>query len=147
MAAGVAALRGRGAAYFIHCGDVGGEDVLDSLAGLPSAFVFGNTDFDRASLTRYAQDLGITCYGHAGDLELAGKRIALLHGDDDRLKRRLLDAQQHDYQLQGHTHVPQDDRVGRTRVINPGALHRAKVKTVALLDTDADTVSFITIDA
>jgi hypothetical protein len=31
-------------------------------------------------------------------------------------------------------------------VINPGALHRAKVKTVALLDTDADTVIFITIE-
>ena len=147
MAAGLAALRGRGAAFFIHCGDVGSENVLDHLAGLPSAFIFGNTDFDRVSLTQYAQDRGITCYGNAGDLELDGKRFALLHGDDERVKRRILDAQQHDYLLQGHTHVPLDYRVGRTRVINPGALHRAKTKTVALLDTSADSVSFITVDA
>ena len=147
MAAAVAALRGCGAAFFIHCGDVGSEDVLDHLAGLPSAFIFGNTDFDRMSLTQYAQDRGITCYGNTGDLEIDGKRFALLHGDDERLKRRILDAQQHDYLLQGHTHVPHDDRVGRTRVINPGALHRAKVKTVALLDTASDSVSFITINA
>jgi len=146
MAAGVAALRDRGAEFFIHCGDVGSEEVLDHLAGTRAAFVFGNTDFDRASLTRYAEDLNITCYGNAGDFELDGKRFALLHGDDERLKRRILDAQQHDYLLQGHTHIPLDERVGRTRVINPGALHRAKVKTVALLDTKADIVSFLTID-
>ena len=147
MAAGVAALRGRGAEYFIHCGDVGSETVLDHLGGLASAFIFGNCDFDRVSLTQYAQNLGITCYGNCGDLELAGKRFAVLHGDDERHKRRLLDAQQHDYFLQGHTHVAHDERVGRTHVINPGALHRAKVKSVALLDTNTDIVTFLTIMA
>jgi hypothetical protein len=30
-------------------------------------------------------------------------------------------------------------------VINPGALHRAREKTVATLDTDTDIVRFITI--
>jgi predicted phosphodiesterase len=47
-------------------------------------------------------------------------------------------AQEHDYLLQGHTHVRLDECVGRTRIINPGALHRAAVKTVVTLDTRAD---------
>ena len=58
----------------------------------------------------------------------------MIHGDDAALKRRLILGQQHDYLLQGHTHVPHDQRIGRTRLINPGALHRARTKTVATLD-------------
>jgi uncharacterized protein len=144
-AAGIAALREAGAAYFLHCGDVGGEGVLDLLAGLPAAFVWGNTDWDRASLQRYAADLGIQCFGNAGELELDGKRIAITHGDDARAVRRILDGHDHDYLFLGHSHVRADARSGRVRVINPGALHRTKEKTVATLDTSTDLLRFITI--
>ncbi|MGB7160476.1 MAG: metallophosphoesterase family protein [Tepidisphaeraceae bacterium] len=146
-AAGIAALREAGAAYFLHCGDVGGEGVLDGLAGLPAAFVWGNTDWDRASLQRYAADLGIQCFGAFGELELGGKQIAITHGDDDRAVRRVLAEQRHDYLFLGHSHVRADARTGRVRVINPGALHRAKEKTVATLDTSTDLLRFITIRA
>ena len=37
-------------------------------------------------------------------------------------------------ELEGLLHQVRDDRVGRTRVINPGALHRARPKTFAVLD-------------
>jgi len=47
--------------------------------------------------------------------------------------------------LQGHTHVRQDLRVSKMRIINPGALHRANPKTVALLDTSADSLEFLEI--
>ena len=143
MAAAVALLRGRGAEFFIHCGDVGSARVLDHLAGLPGCFVWGNCDWDRASLQRYASDIDVACHGPFGDLTLDGKRIAVVHGDDHVLKRRLLTGQRHDYLLQGHTHVREDTRVGRTRVINPGALHRANPKTAALLDTESDKLEFV----
>ena len=142
MAAAVEVLRSSGARFIIHCGDVGSEHILDYLAGLPSAFVWGNNDWDRLALQRYAQDLGITCYGSFGEFELGGKRFALFHGDDFKLKQRLLAEQRHDYLLQGHTHVAADARVGRVRCINPGALYRAKRKTVALLDTETDALTF-----
>ena len=141
MAAGLRALQQGGATFFIHCGDIGGEACVDLLAGLPSAFVFGNTDFDRAGLARYAASIDVACYGNFGDLELDGKRFAVLHGDDARLKQRLLTAQEHDYLFQGHTHIRADQRVGRTRIINPGALHRAAVKTVVTLNTATDKVT------
>ena len=147
MAAGMALLRARGAEFFIHCGDVGSERVLDHLAGVPAAFVFGNTDWDRAALTRYAKSIGVPCHNALADLDLGGKKFAVTHGDDFKLKQRLLTEQRHDYLLQGHTHLRADERVGRTRIINPGALHRAKEKTVALLDTASDRLSFLVVNA
>ena len=146
MAAAMAVLSGQNAEFFIHCGDVGGERVIDQLAGKPSAFVWGNNDFDRPTLAQYAQSLGISCLDEFGDLTLAGKRFAILHGDDSRLREQLLLEQRHDYMLQGHTHIRQDQRVGAIRMINPGALFRAAKKTVAVLDTATDRLSFLAVN-
>ena len=141
----IALLQKHRAEFFIHCGDVGSEQVLDQLAGLKAAFVFGNCDWDRDGLERYAGNIGVACHGAFADLELAGKRFAVMHGDDPHFRERLLIAQSHDYLLQGHTHVRLDERVGRTRVINPGALFRARQKTVATLDTATDQLSFLVV--
>src|SRR5690349_2039081 len=85
-AAAMRLLRGAGCAFFIHCGDVGGERVLDCLAGdAPAVFVWGNNDFAEPELLRYAERLGLQCLGRFGELTLGGKRIAVTHGDDPRL--------------------------------------------------------------
>jgi len=51
--------------------------------------------------------LGLAC--SAGQFLLSagtpGKRFALIHGDNPAQKSKILEAQQHDYLLQGHTHV------------------------------------------
>jgi putative phosphoesterase len=145
MGLAVGTLRGRGAEFFVHCGDVCEPRLLDHLAGLPSAFVWGNCDWDRMALQRYGEGLEVPCYGAFGDLELGGKRVAVTHGDDRVRMAHVLQAQEHDYLLHGHTHVRRDERVGKVRVINPGALHRAAQKTVALLDTATDKLEFIAI--
>lgn len=145
MAAAVQLLQARGAEYFIHCGDVGSPAVLDYLAGHKACFVWGNCDWDRIGLQRYAKSIEIDCFGAFGELELDGRKLAVIHGDDPALKRRLLSEQKHDYLLQGHTHVKQDARIGKMRLINPGALHRANPKTVALLDTASDLLEFLEI--
>jgi hypothetical protein len=145
MAAGVAALASRGAEFFIHCGDVGSTRILDYLAGLRSAFVWGNCDYDRPALAHYGQLIGVSCYAGFADLELGGKMVAVIHGDDHKLRQQLLAEQRHDYLLQGHTHVREDKMVGRVRVINPGALHRANPRSVALLDTAADRLEFLSV--
>jgi putative phosphoesterase len=133
------------AEYLIHCGDVGGQDVLDALAGHPSMFVFGNNDYDSDELIKYAKILGIACGGTHGKLAFAGKRAAVTHGDDGRLVRRLIQEQQIDYLFLGHTHEKLDRREGKVRIINPGALYRATVKTVAVLDTQSDELKFLNI--
>jgi len=143
MAAAMAVLREGGAEFYIHCGDVGGRGVLDHLAGVPAAFVWGNNDWDRPDLERYAARLGIACHGSLAELDLGGKSIAVIHGDDLRLKQSLLASKKYDYLLHGHTHVRSDERIEMTRVINPGALYRAREKTVAILDTAADRLTFL----
>lgn len=138
LAAALRQLKSRGAEHFIHCGDVGEQNVLDQFAGLSLTFIWGNNDWDVAGLEDYAATLGLSCGGRFADLALGGKTVAVIHGDDAALKRKILDEQRHDYLLLGHTHQFEDTRVGRTRIINPGALYRARFKTVALLDTRSD---------
>jgi uncharacterized protein len=137
-AAAIALLRRAGAEFYIHCGDVGGQRVLDQLAGLPAALVWGNNDFDRPALARYGERLGIDCHDRLAELELGGKKFAVTHGDDGGLVQLLLAQQRHDYLLFGHSHELHDSREGRVRLINPGALYRARRKTVVLLETATD---------
>jgi putative phosphoesterase len=141
----VQTLQQGGAQYLIHCGDVGREDILDLLVGVGegAAFVFGNNDYDRDELARYAKSIGITCLGVFGTVELGGKRIAVTHGDHRRYVSEVLEEQAHDYLLLGHTHVPRDQRLGKIRVINPGALHRAVIRSVALLDLEKDRLELV----
>ncbi len=147
MARGVATLQARGAGFFIHCGDVCSPEMLDHLVGLPSAFVFGNCDWDRGGLQRYADSVGVACHGSFADLELGGKAIAVVHGDDSTRLVQALESRKYDYLFHGHTHIRRDTRVGKTRIINPGALFRATEKSVALLDTETDRLEFIIIPA
>ena len=145
MGEAVRVLLARGAEYFIHCGDVCTPNLLDHLSGLASAFVWGNCDWDRMGLQRYGESIGVPCYGAFASLELGGKQVAVLHGDDRQRMEGVLKAQEHDYLFHGHTHVKRDERVGRTRIVNPGALYRATEKTVALLDTEKDLLEYIRI--
>jgi len=57
--------------------------------------------------------------------------------------RRLIREQQIDYLFLGHTHETLHQHEGKVYVINPGALYRASVKSVAVLDTETDEVRFI----
>jgi len=79
------------------------------------------------------------------DVVLDGKRVAVIHGDDGKLLQRLILSQDYDYVLHGHTHQKREVKSGRTRVINPGALHRAAEKTVALLDVGTGFVEFLVV--
>ena len=136
-------LQRKAAAYVIHCGDVGGPRVLDLLVGIPSAFVWGNCDYDRYDLKQYAGIVGVACYGAMGRLTLGGKDIRFLHGDDYRQMRSIIEAQDCDFVFSGHTHHAKVEDVGRIRTVNPGALSRAQTKTVALVDTDGGDVEFL----
>jgi putative phosphoesterase len=135
------------AEYLVHCGDVGGTDVLDALAGHPAMFVFGNNDFDHSELTQHARILGIASGGTHGRLSFNGKLAVVTHGDDLNLIRKLTREQQIDYLFLGHSHETLDQHQGKIHIINPGALYRAAVKTVAVLDTVTDLVRFIPVPA
>ena len=146
MAAAVATLRDRGADLIVHCGDVGGRQVLDELKSIDAAFVWGDRDQDRMGLLRHARTLNVVCFGVLGELDLDGKRAVLVHGDDKKLVGRLLDEQQYDYLLSGHDSAGEDRKVGRTRVINPGWLTGGPSQNCALVSTTSDEVKFLTVE-
>jgi predicted phosphodiesterase len=104
--------------------------------------VFGNCDWDAADLGDYARHLGVTVDHPAGRLTLDGLTLAFTHGDDPLLMQRAI-ADRVTYLFHGHTHRTRDETVGSTRVINPGALHRAAQYTVALLDTATGRLEFV----
>jgi putative phosphoesterase len=139
-------LRDGGAELILHAGDVGGESIIDLLVGLNAHFVWGNTDWDRAALGRYAASLGVTCHDDIARLTLAEKRIILTHGDDGRLIRQVLAGRQADILITGHTHVPHDLVENNVRCINPGAVYRAARKQVALLDLPEGTLTALPLD-
>jgi putative phosphoesterase len=142
----------------IHLGDVGSLEVIDELlVPMPGnadnkpievRLVFGNVDWDRDSMAQYATGLGLTVADPVGHfpLDAAGKRkLIFLHGDDALAMTAALAANPA-YLCHGHSHRPRDERSGATRIINPGALFRAQSYTVAVLDTDTDTLKFLPVE-
>jgi putative phosphoesterase len=132
---------------YLHAGDLVAVDMLIHFSGLPFHFVFGNNEYDHAGLRSRAKALDLFCHGQLADLTFEGKRLAMLHGHDAGLFQKLIASGQYDYIVHGHTHVRRDERVGKTRVINPGALQRARSKSVALLDPAADALTFLQLPA
>ncbi len=146
-------LRQVGAEALVHCGDVGGAEILDQLAGWRAWIQWGNTDPADDTLVAHAESLGLSVAREAPlRLDLAGHHFAVFHGHEPAFLRLLgrkpaggagrAGLEGCDYVLCGHQHVASDARVGRWRVINPGALHRAEVYTVATLDLSADDLKF-----
>lgn len=141
--AAVALLRDHGAEMLIHLGDVGTIQALEALTALPARVVFGNCD-DIDTLSIAAARLGIAVDHPAGRIDIDGKSIVFTHGHiESHMHQAIEDAAT--YLLHGHTHVARDDRFGRTRIINPGALHRAARYTAALLDPARDALEFLEI--
>lgn len=143
--AAVRLLEQLGAVHLVHCGDLCGEQVLDELAGHRCTFVWGNCDLPGPTLRRYVQRLGLPWPEAPVILEFDGKRIAVFHGHE-RMFAAAADRDDLDYVLYGHTHKYADRRIGRIRFINPGALYRARIKTVALLNLKTDQLEFLRLE-
>jgi len=144
--AALAVLKTAQSEFYIHCGDVGGVPILDLLAGLPLAFVWGNTDYYRDELTSYAKGIGLQCHGDLADLELDGRHIAVTHGDESLILKKIIAGGRHEYLMHGHTHVARDQKIHGLRYINPGAVHRSPRPSVAVLDTRSEILRFLPIE-
>jgi putative phosphoesterase len=116
----------------IHCGDVG-PGVVPLLKGLQTHFVHGNVD-DPDRLRKVITDPDHTLHEHVGTLEIEGRRVAFLHGDDVKLLRHTIHSGHWDLVCHGHTHVFSRSFEGRTLVLNPGALSRTSHPSLAVVD-------------
>ncbi len=118
----------------LHCGDIESAETVAAFQLIPTHFVFGNWDKDRAKLTSAIKAIGGTAHESFGALELSGKRVAWVHSHERHQLYQLEHCDYFDYVFYGHTHVREQHRTGKTLVANPGALFRANPKTCIVLD-------------
>jgi hypothetical protein len=137
----------------VHCGDLVGVESVALLAQAgPAAYaVAGNMDRDVAPLADAAAAGGVAFSGEVVEIALAdGEMLVATHGNDRRLLAELIAERRFRYVCHGHTHRRRDDRIDGVRIINPGALSHPKeppFPSAAVLDTDADLIEWLKIEA
>ncbi len=142
----LAELRERDITTVLHCGDIDDPETVELFRGFTTHFVFGNCDIDKDALRAAMDDIGATLHDHFGNVELEGVKLAFLHGDNTSLMRDVERSGYYDFLFYGHTHQAEEHRSGPTRVINPGALHRARPKTFIVLDLGSREVEEVTVE-
>lgn len=143
----VARFRAEGVRTLLHAGDITGPHVLRALAGFDVWVSQGNMDRGTGLATIVEQLFGPGRMAQVHYLTLDGQRIALLHGDDRALLELLSRSGGYAYVIHGHTHTPRDEYIGRTRVINPGALGGSgwRPRSCAILDLKTGGLEYLRI--
>ncbi len=125
----------------IHCGDLCAPSILISTLAPnfdgPIHMVFGNVE-DRDLTPQKAADFShVTHYGDQAEVEIDTKKIAFVHFPDKA--KELAQSGNYDLVFYGHNHKPWEEKVGETRLINPGTLGGLFQKaTFAVYDTETD---------
>jgi putative phosphoesterase len=157
------ALRRRRIDLALHCGDIQSIETVRLFGDFPTHFVLGNWDGDwiagvncglaprspdgrkrdSSRLRRAIEGIGGTLHEPWGELELEGRKVAWVHGNDRALLRDLERSGCYDYLFYGHTHVAERHRTGRTLVVNPGAMFKVHPMRFALLDSVSGEVESV----
>ena len=124
----------------LHAGDIISPFTVAAFSKLDADiyFVFGNNDGDRLLLKQKFDEIEAQCCGDFGDLEIDGKRIALLHGIYEPPVNALAESGDFDIVVRGHTHHAGVTEINETLLINPGETAGVLTgkRTVALLDPE-----------
>src|SRR5579872_3969440 len=142
----LAEIKARGVTTVLHCGDIEDPETITLFEGFDAHFVLGNCDWEPEAIRSAIHELGGTLHEGFGHLELAGRKIAFLHGHEQSRMREIENSGHFDYLFYGHTHVAKEHVTGPTRVINPGALHRAKPKTFVIVDLASGGVESVVVE-
>jgi putative phosphoesterase len=129
----------------LHCGDVCGPDVIRPLTGLDGWVAQGNMD-RQLGLAQVVE--GTLGHGRLAWLQrptLDGYLVAMIHGDNEEVLGNLITSGQYAYVFYGHTHRRRDQTIGRTRVINPGALggRRWQSRSFCILNLKTGEARFV----
>lgn len=145
MKKAVKIFKGRNIEFGVHCGDIISPPMLEHFKGLKMKFVFGNNDGERNGLNNKAKELGFEEIKDEKEFEYKGRRFYVYHGTKSGTLEAAIKSNKYDYVLTGHTHIKRDEKTGKTRIINPGALFRIYPYTVALLDVEKDKLESVEI--
>jgi putative phosphoesterase len=129
----------------LHCGDLSGPAAVEAMSGFDTWIARGNVDHHPELEPTVQEALGNGRLAERHRLGLEGRSALLVHGHREAELRRVISAGEYAYVFHGHTHRRRDEPVGRTRVINPGALGgmRWQQRSFCILDLESDRVKFI----
>jgi len=125
----------------LHAGDYVAPFVIPRFKELKSRLigVFGNNDGDHELLKkRFSENENLELHDNFAEVEVEDMKIALLHGSDRDLLKALVNSENFDFVVHGHTHNVEIYRKGKTLVVNPGEVcgYLTGKATIALLDAE-----------
>ena len=143
----LAILKAEGIDVLLHCGDLCTPATLEALATFDVWVARGNMDRHRDLAVTARRTIGSERFAERHRLTLDGRSAVLLHGHRQEELSGVISAGRYAYVFHGHTHRRRDQRVGPTRIINPGAVGgiRWQRRSFAILDTAGDEVDFRTV--
>lgn len=138
-------LAAEGVTSVFHCGDVCGADVVHRLAGFEAWIAQGNMDRGVMLAWIVEETLGPGRLAWFHKPTLDGYPVAVIHGDNEEVLNNLITSGEYAYVFHGHTHRRRDQTIGRTRVINPGALGgmRHQTRSFCILDLETGEARFV----
>jgi putative phosphoesterase len=135
-----------GAELLVHAGDLNTARLVPMLEGWRVWLAQGNVDHPtriQKAIDEHAVDV---TYGVRHEIEAGGARVGVIHGDDTGRLEGMVNAGVFDLVVHGHTHEFRDEHLGDTRVVNPGAVHRASPPSVCVYDAEDDELQRLLIE-
>ncbi|MBF0148088.1 MAG: YfcE family phosphodiesterase [Magnetococcales bacterium] len=124
-----------GVERIVHAGDYGSPASVFAMEGINVWGVLGNNDGEIKGLERAFDRIGGILFGTVGEFSFSGGKGAIYHGTLSAVREALIYSGRYGLVILGHTHVPRDQWIGNTRVLNPGTAHGFdKEATVMVLD-------------
>lgn len=133
----------KGCEKMIHCGDFCSPFMIVSMNEFNGEVycVFGNTD-DRFCSTKLAIENNINLLGDFGEIEIDGKKIAIIH--DNGIAAGLAGSGKYDVVFYGHSHIHKIENINDCLLVNPGELIGRKRKIGFIIyDTEDDKIEEI----
>lgn len=129
----------------IHCGDMTRAETAELFQDFCLNHVWGNGDLDSIGLQiaiQACQPGSSTSQNYSAVLN--EKRIAAVHGHDRHLLDSLIECGHYEFVFHGHTHRQRSEKIGKTHVINPGALGGGfrSTHSFAVLDLHSGDLTF-----
>jgi putative phosphoesterase len=133
-------LNGLEVSLLLHAGDYVSPFTAKPYSELKAKMigVLGNNCAERERLREVYAAVGKEIVGSFAEVEVGGRRIALLHGHDDVLLRSLIAHGCYDVVVHGHDHKVKVEKCGSTLVINPGEVcgYISGKSSFGILETD-----------
>lgn len=138
--------RAEGIKQLVHCGDMADMMTARQMGDFDIIYVNGNMDDTAEAVSHVVWTLNLRneVPGDVFTGELDGVPIAATHGHLAGKLDKLIRSRRYQYVFHGHTHRQRDEMMGKTRVINPGALGGARYgpRSVCVVDLSENRVHF-----